>query len=267
MRSCRAFHNVVHRLCTWLHRCGKSGPRRTLTGPWLVSWLVKAGVSGQTRDGHTVTRARGAGGTGETSVGGNLTPARGAAQPVIHRLGWRPGATLHSLTLRDRAAYRWPVARRCRNRPREPPWTTRSSDHKTLPWKRCREQAYLPAEQPPPSQGARVPPADAHARRPFDHLLASPQGPQDPRGLSGRARGLVLPGRAECSPLSTGSGPVTPSGAPSAVAGVLARAHWSCTSAPHRSHRTRSRHGSASSSVARSAERWSETGCAGDFAT
>ena len=47
-----------------------------------------------------------------------------------------------------------------------------------------REQADLPAEQPSSPQGARFPPAHAHPRRPRHHLLAPPQGPQEPRGLS-----------------------------------------------------------------------------------
>ena len=47
-----------------------------------------------------------------------------------------------------------------------------------------REQAYVPAEQPPPSQGARIPAAHAHPRRALHPVCASPQGPQEPRGLS-----------------------------------------------------------------------------------
>lgn len=56
---------------------------------------------------------------------------------------------------------------------------------------RAREQAYVPAEQPPPSQGARFPPAHAHPRRPRHPVRAPPQGPQEPRGL--RPRGLGPP--------------------------------------------------------------------------
>ena len=40
-----------------------------------------------------------------------------------------------------------------------------------------REQADLPAEQPAPSQGARLPTADAHPRWPFDRRGPAPQGP------------------------------------------------------------------------------------------
>lgn len=50
----------------------------------------------------------------------------------------------------------------------------------------AREQAYVPAEQPSPPQGARLPPAHAHPRRPFHPVLAPPQGPQEPRRLTAR---------------------------------------------------------------------------------
>ena len=50
----------------------------------------------------------------------------------------------------------------------------------------AREQADLPAEQPSSPQGARVPSAHAHPRRPRHYLRAAPQGPQEPRGLSER---------------------------------------------------------------------------------
>ncbi len=47
-----------------------------------------------------------------------------------------------------------------------------------------REQAYVPAEQPPPSQGARFPPAHAHPRRPRHPFLAPPQGAQGTGSLT-----------------------------------------------------------------------------------
>jgi hypothetical protein len=47
----------------------------------------------------------------------------------------------------------------------------------------AREQADLPAEQPPAPQGARLPAAHAHPRRPFHPVLQAAQGPQEPRGL------------------------------------------------------------------------------------
>lgn len=40
------------------------------------------------------------------------------------------------------------------------------------------EQAYFPAQQPSSLQEARLPPAYAHARGPFDPGFASPQGPR-----------------------------------------------------------------------------------------
>lgn len=59
-----------------------------------------------------------------------------------------------------------------------------------------REQAYVPAEQPSPSQGARFPPAHAHPRRSRHPLGTPPQGPQRAFGLTtdhGRA-----PSRTAC---------------------------------------------------------------------
>jgi ribonuclease P protein component len=47
-----------------------------------------------------------------------------------------------------------------------------------------REQAYVPAEQPPPSQDARFPSADAYPRRPRHLGVASSQGSQPPGRLS-----------------------------------------------------------------------------------
>lgn len=52
-----------------------------------------------------------------------------------------------------------------------------------------REQAYVSAEQPPPSPHARFPPPHAHSRRSRHLVRAPPQGPQEPRRLSHR----VLP--------------------------------------------------------------------------
>jgi hypothetical protein len=59
-------------------------------------------------------------------------------------------------------------------------------DHAPLatPTEIRREQAHVPAEQPPPSQGARLPPADAHPRGPVDPVRASAQGSRQARGLS-----------------------------------------------------------------------------------
>ena len=58
-----------------------------------------------------------------------------------------------------------------------------------------REQAYLSAEQPSPSQGSRLPSAHAHARRPSDPVGAAPQGPRQPGRLTTApaAPTLVLP--------------------------------------------------------------------------
>src|SRR5919112_777191 len=42
----------------------------------------------------------------------------------------------------------------------------------------AREQAHLPAQQPPPGEDPRVPAAHAHPCRPRDHLRPPPQGPR-----------------------------------------------------------------------------------------
>ena len=62
-----------------------------------------------------------------------------------------------------------------------------------------REQAYVPAEQPSPAQGPRIPPAHAHPCRSRDPLLASPQGPQEPVGLS-RPSPARHASHVECGP-------------------------------------------------------------------
>src|SRR4051794_5742508 len=66
------------------------------------------------------------------------------------------------------------------------------------PEKSC-EQAYVPAEQPPPPQGARFPPADAYPRGPLDPFGPAPQGPQQARRLTlavTRRVDIVLPAAA-----------------------------------------------------------------------
>lgn len=65
-------------------------------------------------------------------------------------------------------------------------------------WREPREQAYVPAEQPPSPQGARLPPAHAHPCRPRNSVLAPPQGSQESRRLTAGSPpalrdGLVLP--------------------------------------------------------------------------
>ena len=53
---------------------------------------------------------------------------------------------------------------------------------------RTREQAHLPAEQPTPSQGARLPASHAHSRRSLHPVRPASQGPQGPGRLSRQAR-------------------------------------------------------------------------------
>ena len=82
-----------------------------------------------------------------------------------------------------------------------------------------REQAYLPAEQPSPSQGARLPPAHADPRRSLDPVEPSPQGPQETGGLTARAHGTRRAPR--CPPPHR---QLTTSVAPSAAGDVPVRA-------------------------------------------
>ena len=67
-------------------------------------------------------------------------------------------------------------------------WTPQEKLHR----REAREQAYVPAEQPPPPQGAWFPPAHAHPRRPLDPVGASPQGPQQPGRLTAAPAAITL---------------------------------------------------------------------------
>ncbi len=86
-------------------------------------------------------------------------------------------------------------------------------------WSCCREQADLPAEQPPSREDARFPPAHAHPRRPRHPRRSSPQGPR-------RALGL-RPGR--CCPPRTGCGGPRTSAPPSGLARAPVDPRWSST--------------------------------------
>lgn len=72
------------------------------------------------------------------------------------------------------------------------PRTTRCTRKSTRTWSLSSE-AHLPAQQPSASQEARVPPADAYARRPVDPVLSPPQGPRQTGSLT---RLVVLPASA-----------------------------------------------------------------------
>lgn len=54
-------------------------------------------------------------------------------------------------------------------------------------------EAHIPAQQPPASQEARLPPAHAYARRPVDPVFSPPQGPRQTGSLT---RLVVLPASA-----------------------------------------------------------------------
>ena len=58
------------------------------------------------------------------------------------------------------------------------------SSARFLSWSPCREQAHLPAEQPPPCQDSRLPAAHAHAGGTSHSCRASRQGSDQTVGLS-----------------------------------------------------------------------------------
>ncbi len=126
------------------------------------------------------------------------------AAPQVARRGFDPSSP---------AAYRWPVTP-CRRVPhvhdpppggrvggRCRPKSRRRQSSRTDPsveWtplethrRDSREQAYVPAEQPSSSQGARFPSAHADPRRSLDPVRPSPQGPQGAWPSDGRARGIT----------------------------------------------------------------------------
>ena len=87
-----------------------------------------------------------------------------------------------------------PLGRQTAARPRR-------SDPLPTHRRQAREQEDVPAEQPPPPQGAWLPPADAHPRRPRHSVLASPQGSQEHLGLTSRRPVLTRANRLTSSRL------------------------------------------------------------------
>jgi hypothetical protein len=85
-------------------------------------------------------------------------------------------------------------------------WPKPRRDSSLIPSERTREQAYVPAEQPPPPQGARIPAAHAHPRGPVDPFRASPQGAQEPGRLSRGSSGPPCPRVRAPGPASPHSG-------------------------------------------------------------
>ena len=203
-----------------------------------------------------------------TNVAG-LTPtrSRGMSSPdampgdVERNKVWAPGAILHpqaaqaldteGLTLFDASAYRWPVTR-CRPVPhvhgkvtsvggRCQPNQWHSTVRSTAvtapdtPWREAREQAYVPAEQPSPSQGARIPSPHADSRRPRDSVDAPSQGPQEPGRLTAS---LSQASSTPCCPRPIGSGTATPFVPRSDAVDGRVRAPWWCTSTRPRAPRS-----------------------------
>jgi len=127
------------------------------------------------------------------------------------------------------------------------------------------EQAYVPAEQPPPPQGARIPAAHAHPRRALHPVRASPQGPQESRRLS--PRGSTGPCLRPCFRHRIASpAEMTCAVSRAAGAGAAATPSWcTCSSAPETPRAARPRSGSWSAE--QSATPWSVTGCSVGSAT
>jgi len=119
------------------------------------------------------------------------------------------------------------------------------------------EQAYVPAEQPPPPQGARLPAAHAHPCRALDPVCAPPQGPQEPGRLSprGSTRPCLL---RPCSRHRIASPAVATCGASRAEAADVAAPPWSCTCCGARPMSWTPRPASGSRSV----EPWATPWCA-----
>ena len=143
-----------------IHTRGRLSAAGTRDGPDDLTWsFARAYRSSVTRcrrvpHVHAIPRSAWVGGAGR-----NHRPCSGVSISSARR---------HRAT--------WPECRR------DPSLTHR---------RRSSDQAYVPAEQPPPSQDARVPAAHAHARGPLDPVRASPQGPQESRRLSYGSTGPV----------------------------------------------------------------------------
>lgn len=208
------FHRFVHKLCT---RCAGTAPRGPPTWPGRSRCRrsCRSGAWWAGRRPIAAGRAEGCPRPGRRcceqpepnnlrSAGARRHPQGGGRGPVV------------GLTPCFPTAYRWPVAP-CRRVPHvhDPPpgrqrgWAVpaespsgpqhpRGVDIPRDLRRNSREQAYVPAEQPSPSQGARLPPAHADPRRPRHPVEPSPQGPQEPGCLTARARGS-----APCSPPPT----------------------------------------------------------------
>ena len=185
----------------------KAGPRPTQRRPGPVFLQVRRPLTRVCRASHGLLVRS------DSRVAGNLGPQE-------RNKPWTAPATRHpqavgdragvGLTLSNASAYRCSVTR-CRPVPHvheEQPtpgscrgwavpaeWLSKHCRSRpgvaalTTPWREAREQAYVPAEQPPPSQGAWFPPAHAHPRRPRHLVGPSPQGPQQPGRLTASACG------------------------------------------------------------------------------
>ena len=180
---------------------------------------------------------------GGTSVTLNVTPAMAPEQDVIHR---HPRGVVGSASrgFDPVESQRVPLAGHSVSTgaacPREstmsvggrcqPNWHCRSAGVAAPdpPWRDTREQAYVPAEQPSPSQGARLPSPDAHPCGSQHPCLASPQGPQEP----GRLRPGLLQASPPCCPRLIGCGTPTPFVPRFAGDGERGREPWSSISPP-----------------------------------
>ena len=190
------------------------GPRRTVTARGSLFPQVRGRMPGKWRTSHSLLIHRGSGVWGNLGRPERNKPRQRGARR--HPQGWGEGLRRRFDPVeRQRvplAGHPVSTGAACpcscalvggRCQPKGAGGTLRSEalpirrrGCPVTPWREAREQAYVPAEQPPPSQGARVPPAHAHPRRPRHPVLASSQGPQEP----GRLRACPpSAGRPPCS--------------------------------------------------------------------
>lgn len=185
---------------------GNRRPRSPVSQPVLCQ--VSAGFAGRRTVPVSVGRAQGRQGRGSRDPDANNRSSSGSTGCPqgcsLRPSGSREVGSGAGLTPPPRTAYRWAVepvstGAACPRTYFYPPWAGGASRTgtavRTTPVRdqappipdtgeHPREQAYVPAEQPPPSQDARFPSADAYPRRPRHLGVASSQGPQPPGCLS-----------------------------------------------------------------------------------
>ena len=202
-----AVHTFVHRLC--IQGPGQWG------GPAEAGADAVPTLSDQVRGGFGETRPGWAGSTkprcgvhrgelGSADANKSDTCGSSGCPQVPHRRGQvfpacagsegpRQGVRSLGLTGLRRNPYRWAVepvstGAACPRLSRAGGRCQSTRIHVPVPLipttpdtrRSSREQAHVPAEQPSSSQGARLPPPDAHPRGPLHPVRASAQGSQEP---------------------------------------------------------------------------------------